>query len=195
MSPQANSPLAHFLKTVAAGATVPIDASGTFIYFKEGYTEFKCRLDHNAPFPVRGGFSYRLVEGDHFQRVELTNEGSESVQVEFYVGNGQIENERVIYTKDAPSVLSGGSTVIANNTNLLISRLPTGRHRKQLIVTNTHATASVDVYLSDGTTHTGTAIARVPANTSWTVFSSDRLAIRNTSGGNVTVLTAEVIYL
>lgn len=195
-----NSPLTLFNRTLAAGPESAagvnglINATGTKLFCKAALQPFKVKLDTGEAFDFEEGFSYEMAEGDFFSRIELLNPNAAALDVSLYVGNARIWRAAPLLTRDARTTIAGGQGTFPVGTYVLIGTLGTvapGKHRKQVVITNTEAAGSawiIRIYRQDPTNTTvlsadvayGPLLTIYPGQ-SITLFTSDVLVMNGTS--------------
>lgn len=194
---QARSPLAWHRFNLAAGATRTLDVTGSYLKIADGIARFDVRLDDGVKFPIEGGFSYRLKAGDSFRRIEFTNPGNNDIDVEFYAGSGSISNERLLYTREAPTFFHGYTVTVTLGTPVIVPRRPIGQHRKTLQLRALALSSVISYYRCNAA---GTAVILPPVANNHPVFptvlhTSDHVGIGNVQGTPVAVQVLETYFL
>ena len=185
---RSNSPLALFKRTLPAsgviGAACLINATGSKLFCKTALQPFTVKLDSGERFEFEEGFSYEMAGDDFFKSIELVNSGDTALAVELYVGNARVFRAAPLFTRDAATSIEGGAFSMANNDIIgLTGGQSRGRHRKQIVIYNAHATLALQIC---ETSAGGDIIGIIPSKTNYTIFTSGTVYLYNQSGSTIT---------
>jgi hypothetical protein len=200
MQPQRlNSPLTLFKRTLTASSVVDgnslINATGSKLFCKTAVQPFKVRLDNGESFDFEEGFSYEMAPGDYFKGLELVNPNPTALNVELYVGNARIFRAAPLFTRDAPTVTTGGNYTItaAGNRYLDPVYTGTGRHRKQVVINN-QGSGTLHLYSTNAAHDAGSLLMWILAGEKITLFTSDYLRLFNGTGSSIVAGVTETYY-
>jgi hypothetical protein len=190
-------------KTLLAGATITVNATGSRIFVRKAVQPFKVVIDTGEQIELEDGFRYTAREDRMFSRLELTNPNSTDLVAEFYVGDSSVQRDAPTFTRDAPTTLTGDQyTLLGTGTGAGagLATLPgvaDGKHRKHLIITNDGPNHSVILYATEADQIADTnRIGKVYVNDSWVLSTSANVYLRNSDAAQtIEVYVAELFYV
>jgi len=200
LSSRKNSPLALIKRTLKPNLVQIINVTGTLFRVKEAKKVFYVSLDDDAEFPIEAGLGVQMQEPDFFKSVSVINKNAEDLDIEIWVGNNNVIDNRLntrfdrnnpVFTKDAPTVIAGGApTVMAPNDVLIIPERSLGVHRKQIVITNVSGGSRLAILAGQG----GPEVASIAATLQFTIFTSSEVVIKCIGGASNTVDVLETWY-
>ncbi len=124
------------------GQAQPVDVTGSLFVCKESTARFMMQFNDGEKFPCEPGFSFRPPGG--FSRVTFYNLGTDLLTIDWYAGDTWVNynSTRIPRTRS-----KGGFADIGAEASQEYAGVDTGNRRKQIIVTNSHATQQI--YLLD----------------------------------------------
>ena len=187
--------------TIAPGATININATGSSIFVRLAAQVFRITLDGGQTIDAEEGFDYVGVEREKFTRLELSNPNAAALDVELFVSDGTVRRGPLRFTRDAPTIIGENSReeIVAFQATITVAAAATGKHRKQLVLFNDSANTTgtrfilyrrTDEYLAEpiGIVEEGQAV---------TLFTSDAIIVKNgnVSGVGQRICILETVYV
>ena len=179
---------------IPAGGQIPRSHLGNYFLCVTADNPFKVQFEGGERVDMAPGFAVNFRTVGVFNQIWFYNAQSVAVTVTYYVTNGSVEYfsaiQTVIFNKAAGSYTKGGgATVLANGGSLTFNGLDGTNLRKQIVVTNMSATATLD--LQDGS---GLVFGAVFPQQAWTLETNGVVKVVNNSGANATVRVGEAFY-
>ena len=127
--------------TIAAGATINLNATGRAIFVRVAPQVFRITLDGGQTIDAEEGFEFISEEKERFTRMELNNPNTENLEVEIYVSDGTVRRGSPRFSREAPTKIfaSGafnvGTVGLFDVTNTK-NGTGVGKHRLQVAFFN-----------------------------------------------------------
>jgi hypothetical protein len=191
MSVSANqSWLTYKSLSLPAGQTVPVNVTGQVFICKDATAVFDIAFgDRSDFFPMEAGLSFRLVDGDFFDRLTFRNDSAADITVNYYTGRAEISDNR-LGKLNAQTYLSGYSATSINaSTTLTFTGINGTDLRKQIVVSNLAASGDLQI-LDSADQVAGT----VPAGQAWTAECGGTIKVRNANAGALNFNVGEIWY-
>ena len=81
--------------TLAAGESLQLDVTGEYVGCIKSLDKFKVGVDSNEAQQMEQGLTFRTVEGDRFELLEIVNSSADANEIELAIGDGQITDNRL----------------------------------------------------------------------------------------------------
>ena len=187
--------------TIAPGATININATGSAIFVRLAAQVFRITLDGGQTIDAEEGFDYVGVEREKFTRLELSNPNAESLDVELFVSDGTVRRGPLRFTRDAPTIIGENSReeIVAFQGIITVAAAATGKHRKQLVLFNDSANLLGTRFILYRRTDTSLTepIGIIEEGQAVTLFTSDAIIVKNgnVSGAAQRICILETVYV
>jgi len=175
--------------SIAAGATVSVDAHGRFFRCREASAEFQLRIGSEL-LTLNGGDEYETLDGEPFKRLVFTNPQTVPITIFFTAAMNVIRSAyfRQARTKmigwDITGLAIGGRTeypgISTDDTEYLDAGIPIGARRKQFIVSTRSALIGKILIYSKVTEK---LLGICPGGFAFTFDSDEDIIVENRSDG------------
>jgi len=197
--------LAHAKLVVPPGKRDYIRATGRTLVCTEATHGFKlCLGESGQMMDWNLGLKFTLLPGDYFSAITVENpDDSETLVVEFLLGDGDIEDARLNIVRERGMPYKGVETKFVTHPETELAynasidcpgHQPAGSglsYRKEIIITNADPLNNLEIIDTDS----GVSIGLVLARTAWCLETSADLRVKNPNAETVPLRVAETFYL
>ena len=183
--------------TIAPGATININATGSAIFVRLAAQVFRITLGGGQTIDAEEGFDYVGEDKERFTRLELSNPNLEELDVELFVSDGTVRRGPLRFSRDAPTIaVSNENTEVSSAVSTFTGRKTVGKHRRQIVFVNRDTVKPFHVWVADdaGTISVGPKAFTIAPSTALTVFTGSRFRIFGNDAGAQTVNWVETYY-
>jgi len=159
---------------------------------------FRVQPDSQASLQLYQGQGFGTPGQNQYSRLTFFNDSGAVVNVSFYTGDQPFQNTAAVSTvgsitvsqKEPASYLkASGTLTLGAGANTSYPGTDSGKQRKQVVVTNLHASLILKVRTS-----TPTVFATVFPGSAWTVETNATINVYNPGGSAVDYEVGEIYY-
>lgn len=169
-----------------------LDAYGRTFTFITGGAPLQMAFNNGRYFDIAPGTGWILQEEERYNTLKFLSPVAQTIRV--FTGNFIYQQSKIALQNSRTKLVPYNQTSINAGTSVEFNTIPSGcAYRKSIIVTNNDPSVDLEIEADDGGTWRSCAI--VFSKQAWYLETSDKLRVKNGSGGAVNFRVVETFYL